>query len=73
MKWPFPVGTRVKMNGVGFRRYGTGATNPEGVLGTVERGDDGYGWATVNWDNGFSNSYLEGTIDPAFKPKLENK
>lgn len=60
----YNVGQRVKMNDTGFVAYGVNDSNPRGVLGTVT-GPDEYDeeFTNVDWDNGFINSYENGTLD----------
>ncbi len=71
MKWPYKKGTRVKMSISGHSFYGSGEWNPVGLWGTVTYTSES-GITEVKWDNGRSNLYRKGTLEP--KPiSLENK
>lgn len=67
----FKVGDKVKINEKGHRRYGAGWNNPRGVKGKVTRAQNGY--YSVYWDDGSSNTYVEGTISLAKIKMLENE
>lgn len=56
-------GTKVRITELGFDWYGECDSNPKGITGVVEYSDayDGFIYH-VNWDNGHSNSYEEGTL-----------
>lgn len=76
MKWPYPVGTKVKINDLGFEFYQEGFDNPRGVSGVVtkiENLGDEESWVWVKWDNGQHNAYGPGTLDRAKPMQLENK
>lgn len=62
MKWPYPVGTRVKISPLGYEKYGVDPSNPPNTVGCVTV--EGESWTTVRWNNGNINSYQTGTIYP---------
>jgi hypothetical protein len=62
----FKVGDRVRINAVGFTKYGSDMANPTGVSGTVtELRGPSYTMnpIVVSWDNGTTNTYQEEHLD----------